>query len=107
MVLCGPGTARCFDSPRDGPRCCPETQICKREDFQIDDPVTCGGVEYPNQCTANCFGCCQRQCLVDPCEVNECPRFPNAECVGGCCGWAFILDGENVTDRCDEEPRYV
>ena len=43
-------------------------------------------------------------CFADPCQVNSCPNFPEAECqsnyCGGCNALFFDADGNEVTDRC-------
>ena len=43
-------------------------------------------------------------CFVNPCDVNACPAYPDAECVadycGGCNARFYDEDGTEVTEDC-------
>ena len=43
------------------------------------------------------------QCLVNPCDVTTCDKFPNAECIFDNCGGCFarfFVNNREVTDEC-------
>lgn len=45
------------------------------------------------------------ECFVDPCEVTDCPAYPNATCEADYCGGCnanFYQNGELVNDECGE-----
>ncbi len=48
----------------------------------------------------------QFYCLVDPCQVTDCPAHPDATCTadycGGCNARFYDSDGNEVTDTCGE-----
>ena len=44
-------------------------------------------------------------CTFDPCSVNTCPNFPNAQCVPDYCGGCnsrYYSNGTEVTDICSK-----
>nr|CAB3267843.1 zonadhesin [Phallusia mammillata] len=56
----------------------------------------------PRQCGPCPPGVPQVQCVIDPCEVNTCPRFPEAECRANFCGGCnaeFFLNGKQIPDE--------
>ncbi|KAL5479735.1 hypothetical protein EMCRGX_G023308 [Ephydatia muelleri] len=44
------------------------------------------------------------ECPFEPCTMAKCSNFPKAKCINdycGGCGYQYVLNGKNVTEKCD------
>ena len=66
----------------------------------------CDGVQYSNECEANCAGAVPVQCFADPCQVsNECGSN-NRICASNYCGGCIAECGDEcIANYCENGAR--
>ena len=84
---------------------CVQLGGCGSTDFEGNDYS-----DYLFGSYQSCMGSCPClegyvECFVNPCEVTDCPAYPNATCEADYCGGCnanFYENGELVNDECGE-----
>ncbi|XP_072039473.1 uncharacterized protein [Amphiura filiformis] len=83
-------------------------QVCAIIDCPFPPPgaENCQPIYTDDECCPSydhCQGVCPPEilpvnCVANPCDVNSCPSYPNAECVANYCGgcFAFFFDGNGL-----------
>ena len=76
-----------------------EMQITLKRDVNVRKLAVMVSSKRRSLFEGECVDCDFVACLVNPCEVIECPAFPNAECVPNFCTGCdadFFVNGRLV-----------